>query len=63
MNRTQQEALLQYIEFSLISMVEHVDDDVSGLAKAKMYNHAYEVKNDLKDLIDNMELDARSTST
>ena len=52
MTKEQKEALLHYLEFHLISMVEHVEDDINGLAKAKLYNHAYEVLNDVEDAIE-----------
>lgn len=52
MTKEQKDALLKYIEFHLISMVEHVEDDVVGIAEAKLYNFAYETLLDLDRELD-----------
>jgi hypothetical protein len=54
MNKLQQEAIANYLEFHLLSMVEHVEDNIDGFTKAKMYNHAYDVLNDMKDALKNI---------
>ena len=55
MKKEHKEALLQYLEFHLISMVEHVEEDINGLAKAKLYNHGHEVLADLRDAIESWD--------
>jgi hypothetical protein len=54
MTRTQKEALLKYLEFHLISMVENIDEDVPGIVEAKMYNHAYDILIDMDDAMETL---------
>ena len=55
MTEQQKEALLHYIEFHLVSMVEHVEEDVNGLAKAKLHNYAYDALKDIRDAVETWE--------
>lgn len=54
MNKTQKEALLKYLEFHLISMVESVQNETSGIVQARLYNHSYDVLVDVEDALNTL---------
>lgn len=66
MTKEQKDAIVKYLEFHLISMVEHVHDDVDGIVQAKLYNFAYETLLDLDrelDILSSETLDIHKPST
>lgn len=49
METSEQTALLKYLEFSLIAMIEEVEPHIEHVVKNKLYELAYNTVRDIED--------------